>query len=101
MLNTHTPPKPQPSWALRPANRIRRNFMTARRAPVLLAALTAALTLGATSAAPGSASLGPATALSNDVVQNLSTATLVGAVPSSQTVTVGIYLSNPNHAADD
>ena len=75
--------------------------MTVRRAPILLAALVATLTLGATSAAQGSVSLGPATTLSTDVVHNLSLATLVGAVPSSQTVTVGIFLSNPNKAAED
>ena len=75
--------------------------MTARTALATVAALTTLVVLGAGSAAQGSASLGPATPLSNDVVQNLNLATLNGAVPSSQTVTVGIYLSNPNQAAED
>ncbi len=75
--------------------------MTARSALATLAALTTLVVLGLVSAAQGSASLGPATSLSNDRVQNLNLATLVGAVPSSQTVTVGIYLSNPNQAAED
>src|SRR5437868_2206731 len=75
--------------------------MTARSVLALVAALTTLVMLGAGSAAQGSAALGPATALSNDRVQNLSLATLDGAVPSSQTVTVGIYLSNPNQAAED
>ena len=46
--------------------------MTARHALALVAALVATLVLAASSAAPGSAALGPATPLSNDVVQNLS-----------------------------
>jgi subtilase family serine protease len=75
--------------------------MTARSALATLAALTTLVVLGAGSAAQGSAASGPATALSNDVVQNLNLATLNGAVPSSQTVTVGIYLSNPRQAAED
>jgi subtilase family serine protease len=75
--------------------------MTARSALALAAALTTLVVLGAGSAAPGSAALGPATPLSNDVVQNLSLATLQGAMPLSQTVTVGIFLSNPNQAAED
>ena len=74
--------------------------MTARSALALAAALTTLVVLGSGSA-PGSAALGPATPLSNDVVQNLSLATLNGAVPSSQPVTVGIFLSNPNQAAVD
>jgi len=75
--------------------------MTARSALALGAALTTLVVLGAGSAAQGSAALAPATPLSNDVVQNLNLATLNGAVPSSQTVTVGIFLSNPNQAAED
>ena len=51
--------------------------MTARRTiPAALGALVAALVLGASSA-PTGAALGPATPLSNDVVQNLSLATRV------------------------
>jgi len=75
--------------------------MTARSALALAAALTTLVVLGAGSVAQGSAAPGPATPLSNDIVQNLNLATLVGAVPSSQTVTVGIFLSNPNQAAED
>src|SRR5258706_1952497 len=75
--------------------------MTARRTCFALVALVAVLVLGASSAPAGSASLGPATSLSNDYVQNLNLATLVGPVPATQTVTVGIYLSNPNQAAED
>ncbi len=75
--------------------------MTARSALATLAALTSLVVLGAASAAQGSASLGPATPLSNDFVQNLNLATLTGAVPSSQTVTVGIFLANPRQAAED
>jgi pseudomonalisin len=71
------------------------------RAPVFFAVAAAVLTLGAASAAQGSISLGPTTTLRTDVVHNLSLATLVGAVPSSQTVTVGIFLANPNQAAED
>src|SRR5437016_8002455 len=75
--------------------------MTARSALALAAALTTLVVLGSGSVGAGSAALGPSTSLSNDVVQNLNLATRVGAVPSSQTVTVGIYLANPNQAAED
>ena len=49
--------------------------MTVRSALALAAALTTLVVLGAGSAAQGSAALGPATPLSNDVVQNLNLAT--------------------------
>jgi pseudomonalisin len=71
------------------------------RAPVFFAVAAAALTLGATSAAQGSTSLGSTTTLSRDVVFNLPAATLLGPVPASQHLTVGVVLSNPNQAAED
>jgi subtilase family serine protease len=39
--------------------------------------------------------------LPGSAVQNLSLATFQGAVPASQPVTVGVFLSNPNQAAED
>ena len=75
--------------------------MTVRSVLALAVTLTTLAVLGSSSAAPVSAAAGPATPLTNDVVQNLDQATLHGAVPSSQTVTVGIFLSNPNQAAEN
>ena len=72
--------------------------MTARRALAIVVTLIAVLVLGATSAAEGGTGSGPTTTLKNDVVRNLNLATLHGAVPSSRTVTVGIFLSNPHQA---
>src|SRR3954464_6721028 len=74
--------------------------MTARHALAVAGALVATLVL-TSSAALGGTSYGPTTTLSNGVVHNLNLATLTGAVPASQTVTVGIYLANPNQAAED
>ena len=74
--------------------------MTARYALALAGALVATLVL-TSSAALGGTSYGPTTTLSNGVVHNLSLATRTGAVPASQTVTVGIALTNPNQAAED
>src|SRR4249919_2986909 len=74
--------------------------MPARHALALAAALVATLVL-TSSAALGGTTSGPTTTLSNGVVRNLSLATLTGTVPASQTVTVGIYLTNPNQAAED
>ena len=65
-----------------------------------LAAVGCAVLLGVGSPAARAGS-GPTTTLSTDVVHNLSLATLTGAVPQSQTVTVGVFLSNPNQAAED
>src|SRR5947209_4400538 len=79
----------------------RRMSMTVRSAFALAAALITVVVLGLSAAAPGSAAAGPATSLSNDIVQNLNLATLHGAVPSTKKVTVGIFLSNPNQAAED
>jgi subtilase family serine protease len=70
-----------------------------RRAFLALAAVGCAVLFGAGS--PAHAGSGATTTLANDVVQNLSYATLKGAVPASQTVTVGVFLSNPNQAAED
>src|ERR1700757_5190279 len=69
------------------------------RALFALAAIGCAALLGAGS--PAHAGTGPTTTLTNDVVHNLSLATLTGAVPATQTVTVGVFLSNPNQAAED
>ncbi len=75
--------------------------MTVRSAFALAAALITVVVLGLSAAAPGSAAAGPATPLSNDIVQNLNLATLHGAVSSTKKVTVGIFLSNPRQAAED
>jgi pseudomonalisin len=50
---------------------------------------------------PAQAGSGATATLTNDVVHNLSVATPTGSVPASQTVTVGVFLSNPNQAAED
>jgi pseudomonalisin len=70
-----------------------------RRALLALAAVGCAALFGA--GGPAQAGLGATTTLSNDVVHNLGLATLTGSVPASQTVTVGLFLSNPNQAAED
>ena len=70
-----------------------------RRALLALAAVGCAALFGA--GGPAQAGLGATTTLSNDVVHNLSYATLTGSVPATQTVTVGVFLSNPNQAAED
>jgi len=69
------------------------------RALLALAAVGCAALLGAGS--PAAQASGATTTLSNDVVHNLSYATLTGSVPATQTVTVGVFLSNPNQAAED
>ena len=69
------------------------------RALLALAAVGYAALLGAGS--PAAHASGATTTLSNDVVHNLSYATLTGSVPATQTVTVGVFLSNPNQAAED
>jgi subtilase family serine protease len=74
--------------------------MTARHALAAAGALVATLVL-TSSAALGGTAYGPSTTLANGVVHNLSLAKYTGAVPASQTVTVGIYLTNPNQAAED
>ena len=65
----------------------------------ILAAMGCAALLGAGS--PAAHAGGATTTLSNDVVHNLGLATQTGAVPASQVVTAGIYLANPNQAAED
>jgi hypothetical protein len=64
-----------------------------RRALLALAAVGCAALLGAGS--PAQAGSGATTTLATDVVHNLGLATLTGTVPASQTVTVGVFLSNP------
>jgi subtilase family serine protease len=64
-----------------------------------LAAVGCAALFGASG--PAQAGSGAGTTLANDVVHNLGLATLTGSVPASQTVTVGVFLSNPNQAAED
>lgn len=70
-----------------------------RRALLALAAVGCAALFGA--GGPAHAGLGASTTLSADVVHNLGLATPTGSVPASQTVTVGVFLSNPNQAAED
>jgi subtilase family serine protease len=69
------------------------------RALLAFAAVGCAALLGAGS--PAAQAGGPSTTLSNAVVHNLSLATLTGSVPATQTMTVGVFLSNPNQAAED
>jgi subtilase family serine protease len=70
-----------------------------QRALLALAAIGCAALFGAGS--PAHAGIGATTTLSNAVVHNLSLATLIGPVPATQPVTVGVFLSNPNQAAED
>src|SRR5437764_52085 len=49
----------------------------------------------------GSSGPAPTTRLTSDVVHNLSLAQSLGAVPSSQQITVGVALKNPNEAAEN
>jgi pseudomonalisin len=70
-----------------------------QRAFLALVAVGCAVLFGAGS--PAHAGGGATTTLSNDVVHNLSLATPTGSVPATQTVTVGVFLSNPNQAAED
>jgi subtilase family serine protease len=69
------------------------------RALLALAAVGCAALLGAGS--PVAQASGTSTTLSNAVVHNLSLATLTGTVPATQAITVGVFLSNPNQAAED
>jgi pseudomonalisin len=69
------------------------------RALLALAAVGCAALLGAGS--PAAHASGATMTLTNDVVHNLSLATLTGTVPATQTVTVGVFLTNPNQAAED
>jgi pseudomonalisin len=64
---------------------------------VVLAAVATAL-IGAASPAQGSTAT---TTLAADVVHHLSAATLLGPVPASQQVTVGVVLRNPDAAAEN
>jgi kumamolisin len=49
----------------------------------------------------GSAWADGTTLLTHDVVRHLGNATLLGPVDPAQTITVGVYLDNPNQAAED
>jgi subtilase family serine protease len=69
------------------------------RALLALTAVACAALLGVGSSAH--AGTAPTTTLTNVVVHNLSLATLTGSVPATRTVTVGVFLSNPNQAAED
>ena len=69
------------------------------RALLALIAVGCAALLGLGS--PAHAGSTTTTTLTTDVVHNLSLATLTGSVPASQTLTVGVFLSNPNQAAED
>lgn len=69
-----------------------------RRAQLALLAAGLAVLLGAANQARAT---GVTTTLANDVVTNLNLATLVGPVAASQPVTVGVFLNNPNQAAED
>ena len=64
----------------------------------LLVVLAACL-VGSASPAQGQAALGTST-VQSAVVHNLGLATLVGAVPSSTRITVGVVLAGPNGAAE-
>ena len=70
-----------------------------RRAMLALAVVGCAVLFGAGS--PAHAGGGATTTLPNDVVHNLGSATLLGPVSPSQPVTVGVFLANPNQAAED
>jgi subtilase family serine protease len=70
-----------------------------RRALLALVVVGCAALFGAGS--PAQAGSGATTTLTTDVVHNLSLATLTGSMPLSETVTVGVFLSNPNQAAED
>ena len=70
-----------------------------RRAECVLVAVGVAALFGAGhSARAGGAST---VRLTGDVVQNLNLATSLGPVPAAQSVTVGVFLQNPNQAAED
>ena len=69
-----------------------------RRAQLALAAMGVLALVGAA----GQARAGGATSpVASAAVRNLGLATLVGPVPASQPLTVGVYLKNPNQAAED
>jgi pseudomonalisin len=69
-----------------------------RRAQLALLAAGVAALLGAANQARAT---GVTTRLTNDVVTNLDLATLAGPVAASQPVAVGVFLNNPNQAAED
>src|SRR5439155_1509832 len=81
----------------------RRGLPTGRRhvLSVLVLVLATATLVASAAPARGSMSLATTTTLTRDVVHYLSAATLLGPVPASQQVTVGVVLSNPNQGAED
>ncbi len=73
---------------------------TLRRARIPFAAAAAALVLalGQGAHAAGGASTSP---LPGAAVRNLAVATLLGPVPATQPISVGVFLRSPNQAAED
>jgi pseudomonalisin len=69
-----------------------------RRPWLLLAAMGVVALFGAAGEARAT---GSTTTLQNDVVRNLGLATQTGVLPSSQPLTIGVFLKNPNQAAED
>ena len=76
--------------------RLRRACLRCAQAAVV--ALALALFGGATHQAVAAAGTA---VLANDAAHNLSLATLVGPVPAGRPITVGVFLANPNQAAED
>src|SRR6266536_5509851 len=77
-------------------------FPTGRRCAlpllVVVVVVAAAVLAGSGSA---SSTLGTTTTLTSDVVHYLGAATLLGPVPASRQITVGVVLENANGAAED
>jgi pseudomonalisin len=69
-----------------------------RRALLVLVAVGIAVLV---SAAGQARAVGGTTVLTNDTVQNLGLATSVAPVAASRPITVGVFLTNPNQAAED
>jgi pseudomonalisin len=81
--------------------KLRRETLNGRRwLHLVVLALALAAVLGTSTSAQGNATLGTTT-LGRDVVYNLAGATLLGPMPASQQVTVGVVLNNPKQAAED
>src|SRR6266851_1348317 len=70
-----------------------------RRAECALVAVGIAALVGA--GHPARAGNASTVRLTGDVVQNLDLAIALGPVPASQSITVGVFLRNPNQAAED
>ncbi|MDQ1496153.1 MAG: pseudomonalisin [Actinomycetota bacterium] len=78
--------------------RVRKRSWHERTACVLAAVGIAALLGSGHQALAGS---GSTVRLTRDVVRNLNLATPLGPVPATQPITVGVFLSSPNQAAED